>query len=107
QRQLCWAQLRRGLVAWSERAGETARIGLAVLAVEKQLFAFWYRVRGGTVAWADFQVAMLAVMARGRTLLQGEGSGGRPQSPGDVSESAQTGRGLVDVCVGARCRPHK
>jgi transposase len=70
QRQLCWAHLKREFVAWSERAGETARIGLALLAVEKQLFELWYRVRDGTLVWADFQVAMLPLMARVRTLLQ-------------------------------------
>jgi transposase len=70
QRQLCWAHLKREFVAWSEHAGETARIGLALLAVEKQLFELWYRVRDGTLAWADFQVAMLPLMARVRTLLQ-------------------------------------
>jgi hypothetical protein len=70
QRQLCWAQLKREFIAWSERAGETARIGLALLAVEKQLFTIWYRVREGTLAWADFQVAMLPLMARVSTLLQ-------------------------------------
>ena len=70
QRQLCWAHLKREFMAWSERAGETARIGLALLAVEKQLFALWYRVRDGTLAWADFQVAMLPLMARVSTLLQ-------------------------------------
>jgi hypothetical protein len=70
QRQLCWAHLKREFVAWSERAGETARIGLALLAVEKQFFILWYRVRDGTLAGADFQVAMLPLMARVRTLLQ-------------------------------------
>lgn len=70
QRQLCWAHLKREFVAWSERTGETARIGLAFLAVEKQLFALWYWVRDGTLAWADFQVAMLPLMARVSTLLQ-------------------------------------
>lgn len=70
QRQLCWAHLKREFVAWSERTGETARIGLALLAVEKQLFGLWYRVRDGTLAWTDFQVAMLPLMARARTLLQ-------------------------------------
>jgi hypothetical protein len=70
QRQLCWAHLKREFVAWSERTGETARIGLALLAVEKQLFALWYRVRDGTLAWADFQVAMLPLMARVSMLLQ-------------------------------------
>jgi transposase len=70
QRQLCWAHLKREFVAWSERTGETARIGLALLAVEKQLFELWYRVRDGTVVWADFHVAMLPLMARVSTLLQ-------------------------------------
>ena len=75
QRQLCWAHLKREFVAWSERTGETARIGLALLAVEKQLFALWYRVRDGTLAWADFQVAMLPLMARVQHALTGRGSG--------------------------------
>jgi transposase len=70
QRQLCWAHLKREFLAWSQRAGETARIGHALLAVEKQLFVLWYRARDGTVAWADFQVAMLPLMARVSTLLQ-------------------------------------
>ena len=70
QRQLCWAHLKREFIAWSERVGATARIGHALLAVEQQLFALWYRVRDGTLAWADFQVAMLPLMARVRTLLQ-------------------------------------
>jgi transposase len=69
QRQLCWAHLKREFVAWSERAGETARIGLALLAVEKHLFALWYRVRDGTLAWADLQVAMQPLMARVKVLL--------------------------------------
>jgi transposase len=70
QRQLCWAHLKREFIAWSERAGETARIGHALWAVEKQLFVLWYRARDGTLAWANFQVAMLPLMARVRTLLQ-------------------------------------
>jgi hypothetical protein len=70
QRQLCWAHLKREFVAWSERAGETARIGVALLAIEKQLFTLGYRVRDGTLAWADFQVAMLPLMARVQVLLQ-------------------------------------
>ena len=82
QRQLCWAHLKRECVAWSERAGETARIGLALLAVERQLFELWYRVREGSLAWADFQVAMLPLMERGRTLLQEGTAGGDPKVQG-------------------------
>jgi transposase len=46
-----------------------------LLAVEKQLFTAWYRVRDGTLTWADFQVAMLPLMARVHTLLE-EGAAG-------------------------------
>jgi len=70
QRQLCWAHLKREFMAWRERAGETARIGLALLAVEPQLFGRWYRVREGTLPWADFQGAMLPLRAGVPTLLQ-------------------------------------
>lgn len=38
--------------------------------LEKHLFALWYQVRDGTLAWADFQVAMLPLMAHVSTLLQ-------------------------------------
>ncbi len=74
-RQLCWAHLKREFLAWSERGGEAARLGHALLAVEKQLFALWYRVRDGTLRWADFQVAMLPLMERVGTLLR-EGAAG-------------------------------
>jgi hypothetical protein len=75
QRQLCWAHLKREFIAWSERDGETARLGRALLGVEQQVFVLWYRVREGTVAWADFQVAMLPLMERVHTLLR-EGAAG-------------------------------
>lgn len=82
QRQLCWAHLKREFIAWSERVGETARLGLALLAVEHQVFALWYRVREGTLAWPDFQVAMLPLMARVRTLLQEGVAGGDTKAQG-------------------------
>lgn len=82
QRQLCWAHLKREFVAWSERTGETARIGLALLVAEKQLFELWYRVRDGTLVWADFQGAMLPLMARVSTLLQEGATGAAPKAQG-------------------------
>ncbi len=75
RRQLCWAHLKREFIAWSERGGESARLGQALLAVERQLLALWYRVRDGTLPWADFQVAMVPLMDRGGTLLR-EGAAG-------------------------------
>jgi transposase len=82
QRQLCWAHLKREFVAWSEREGETARIGQALLMVENQLFTLWYRVRDGTLAWADFQVAMLPLIERVRMLLQAGAAGGDAKTQG-------------------------
>ena len=70
RRQLCWAHLKRDFIAFVERGGESARIGPALLAEEAQLFGLWYRVRDGTLAWADFQVAMGPVMGRVSTLLE-------------------------------------
>ena len=75
QRQLCWAHLKREFMAWSQRPGETARLGLALLTAEQQLFGLWYRVRDGTLAWVDLQVARLPLMARVSPLLQ-EGAAG-------------------------------
>jgi len=70
RRQLCWAHLKRDFIAFVERGGESARIGTALLAEEVRVFALWYRVRDGTLSWADFQVAMLPVMAHVGPLLQ-------------------------------------
>jgi transposase len=70
RRQLCWAHLKRDFVAFVERGGESARLGQALLAQEAQLFSLWYRVRDGTLAWADFQVCMLPVIARVEALLR-------------------------------------
>lgn len=82
QRQLCWAHLKREFIAWSERTGETARIGRALVAVETQLFTLWYRVRDGALAWADFQVALLPLMAGVKTLLQEGVAGADPKTQG-------------------------
>jgi transposase len=75
RRQVCWAHLKRDFIAFVERGGESARLGQALLAEEAQVFALWYRVREGTLAWADFQVRMEPVMAHVGSLLQ-EGAAG-------------------------------
>ena len=74
--------LEREFVAWSQRAGETARIGLALLAAEKHLFTLWYRVRDGTLGWADFHVALLPLIARVRALLQEGVAGAEAKAQG-------------------------
>lgn len=82
RRQLCWAHLKREFIAWSERGGETARLGQAFVAVEQQLFGLWYRVHDGTLRWADFQVAMRPLMERVGTLLREGAAGAEPKTSG-------------------------
>jgi transposase len=69
-------------MAWRARAGETARIGRALWAGEKQLFTGWYRVRDGTLSWADCHVARLPLRARVGTLLQEGGAGADAKAQG-------------------------
>lgn len=56
RRQLCWAHLKRDFQAFVDREGASAKLGEALLAQEKKLFALWYRVRDGTLSRTDFQV---------------------------------------------------
>src|SRR5713101_4143707 len=90
RRQLCWAHLKREFIAWSDRGGEAARIGQSLLAVEKQLFGLWYRVREGTLPWADFPVAMVPLMDRVGTLL-------REGAAGAEAKTQRTCRNLVKL----------
>jgi len=68
-RQFCWAHLKRDLVKIAERGGESARIGLAMLEEEARMFAWWYRVRDGTLKRSSFKVYMRSVQHRFRALL--------------------------------------
>jgi len=54
-RQLCWAHLRRHFAAFAEVPGTAGRLGRALLAEADQLFAWWHRVRDGTLARSSFR----------------------------------------------------
>ena len=54
-RQLCWAHLRRHFAAFAEIPGAAGRPGRALLAETDQLFAWWHRVRDGTLTRASFR----------------------------------------------------
>src|SRR5438552_2316320 len=51
-RQVCWAHLLREFTAFSERAGEAARIGRDLLECVEKMFDWWYRVRDGMMTVA-------------------------------------------------------
>lgn len=69
-RQLCWAHLRRDFRAFTERGGEAARLGRAMLKDTAQMFARWHRVRDGTLAHRRFWMEMRPLRRRVERRLQ-------------------------------------
>lgn len=55
QRQLCWAHLMRDFRAMVDRQNEGSAIGKELLCSGKKLFAWWHRVRDGTLKRSSFQ----------------------------------------------------
>jgi transposase len=55
RRQFCWAHLDRDLQAMVDRGGEAAEVGRRLPAHSERVFAWWHRVRDGTMARATFR----------------------------------------------------
>lgn len=89
-RQLCWAHLKREFMKIAEREGESGRIGRALLQLEGVLFAYWHRVRDGTLAWSTFQ-RYAGKVRRGIKAWLTEGAEYCP-AKGEKSARAQTAR---------------
>jgi transposase len=64
QRQVCWAHLIRDFVAIAARGGQSERIGKALGKEADRMFAWWHRVRDGTLERATFQVYMRGLRRR-------------------------------------------
>src|SRR5262245_41805997 len=58
-RQFCWSHLQRDFTAISERDGEPGVVGKKRLAETARMFAWWHRVRDGTLDRATFKVYMV------------------------------------------------
>ena len=57
-RQVCWAHLLRDFEAMRGRGGRSEEIGDALLAQAHQMFAWWHRVREGTLQRSTFRSYM-------------------------------------------------
>jgi transposase len=73
QRQLCWAHLKRDLLAYSAYSGATGAWGKRALEVVAQLFALWHRFRVGEFDRASLQAKSQPLQADFAALLA-EGS---------------------------------
>jgi transposase len=56
RRQLCWAHLRRDFQAMVDRQNGGAAIGKRLIELSDRMFAWWHRVRDGTLCRSSFQV---------------------------------------------------
>ncbi len=56
RRQLCWAHLRRDFQAMVDRQNAGTDIGKRLIDLSDRMFAWWHRVRDGTLCRSSFQV---------------------------------------------------
>ena len=69
RRQFCWSHLDRDFTAISERPGAAGDVGRKLLDEADRMFAWWHRVRDGTLTRARFQVYMRPLRARVEAVL--------------------------------------
>ena len=68
-RQVCWAHLKRDIVAMNERGGDSAVVATAMLFEVERIFVWWHRVRDRTLKRSSFQVYMRGLEKRFEELL--------------------------------------
>ena len=81
-RQLCGAHLLRDLEAMRGRGGRSEEIGDALLAQAHQMFAWWHRVRAGTLKRSSFRSYMRPLRQAVERLLEAGSRCGVPQTEG-------------------------
>jgi len=81
-RQLCWAHLLRDFEAMRGRGGRSEEIGDALLAQAHQMFAWWHRVREGTLKRSSFRSYMRPLRQEVERLLEAGSRCGVPKTEG-------------------------
>ena len=89
-RQVCWAHLKRDLIAIAERSGVSQQIGQALLRREQRLFRWWHRVRDGTMSRQQLSSAVTSLRAGFKAEL--ESASALPISSCEKSPLAKTVR---------------
>src|SRR5438093_573341 len=81
-RQVCWAHLLRDFAAMRGRGGVSEELGEALLAQAHQMFAWWHRVRDGTLQRASFRSYMSPLRQEVERLLEAGSRCGVPKTAG-------------------------
>jgi transposase len=88
RRQFCWSHLRRDFQAMIDRQNSGTPIGERLLSLSDRMFAWWHRVRDGTLSRSSFQVYIGGLRAEVReTLTSG--------ATCDCAKTAATCRDLI------------
>jgi transposase len=69
RRQFCWSHLRRDFQAMIDRQNGGTPIGKRLLELSDRMFAWWHRVRDGTLSRSSFQVYISGLRAEVREAL--------------------------------------
>jgi transposase len=85
-RQVCWAHLLRDFEAIRGRGGRSEEIGAALLAQAHQMFAWWHRVREGTLKRSTFRSYMTPLRREVERLLEAGSQCGVAKTEGTCHE---------------------
>jgi len=80
RRQFCWSHLRRDFQAMIDRQNSGAAIGIRLLGLSDRMFAWWHRVRDGTLNRSSFQVYISGLRAEVRAALSQGATCGCPKT---------------------------
>jgi transposase len=86
RRQLCWAHLRRDFQAMVDRQSGGADIGKRLIDLSDRMFAWWHRVRDGTLCRSSFQVYISGLRAEFFEALEDGEACGSPRTAATCRE---------------------
>jgi transposase len=86
RRQLCWSHLLRDFEAIRGRGGASEEVGDALLEQVHQMFAWWHRVRDGTLKRSTFRAYMTPLRRKVERLLEAGSQGGVAKTEGTCRE---------------------
>jgi transposase len=86
RRQLCWAHLERQFLGFADYGRSARRLSRALLTQVRQMFAWWYRVRDGTLSRSTFRRYMRPVEGEVIRLLEDGARRGVPKVAGRCGE---------------------
>ncbi len=80
RRQVCWAHLKRDFQCFTERGGESEKIGEQLLDQVREIFSLWHQMRDGLLARPEFVRTMKSAQGRVGALLREGAASDHPKT---------------------------